>query len=169
MLIIPVELHLAHAFTDSIVWIVSGLFMLRGKNWARVLALFWGLGVLVLTLLVTQLSLPFYLKLATWLLMLYLLTRESVARSIFVAHRKPVTPDLPPKPATCKSCCLQRAGLSAFMKGSLMGGLQAIASGCGARAGPVWRCEVGVAAHRDFHAIYCIDGFTQKTPQLVCL
>lgn len=73
---IPVELHLVHAFTGSIVWIVSGLFMLRGKNWARVLALFWGLGVLVLTLLVTQLSLPFYLKLATWLLMLYLLTRK---------------------------------------------------------------------------------------------
>jgi len=73
---IPVELHLAHAFTGSVVWIVSGLFMLKGKNWARVLALFWGLSVLALTLLVVKLSLPFYLKLATWLLMLYFLIRE---------------------------------------------------------------------------------------------
>jgi len=42
--------------------------------------LLWGLGVLVLTLLVARLSLPFYLKLATWLLMLYLLTRERSSR-----------------------------------------------------------------------------------------
>ena len=75
LLPLPTEFHLAHAFTGSAVWIVSGLFMLRGKNWARLLALFWGLGVLVLTLLVVQLSLPFYLKLVSWLLMLYFLTR----------------------------------------------------------------------------------------------
>ena len=73
---LPVAFHLAHAFTGSVVWIVSGLFMLRGKNWARVLALLWGLSVLILTLLVAHFSLPFYLKLASWLLMLYFLTRE---------------------------------------------------------------------------------------------
>ena len=77
---LPVEFHLAHAFTGSIVWIISGLFMLKGKNWARLLALLWGLGVLILTLLVVQLSLPFYLKLGTWLLMLYFLTRERCTR-----------------------------------------------------------------------------------------
>lgn len=77
---LPVEFHLAHAVTGSVVWIVAGLFMLGGKNWARVLALLWGLGVLALTLLVARLSLPFYLKLATWLLMLYLLTRERSTR-----------------------------------------------------------------------------------------
>jgi len=80
LLKLPVEFHLAHAITGSVVWIVAGLFMLRGKNWARLLALLWGLGVLVLTLLVARLSLPFYLKLATWLLMLYLLTRERSSR-----------------------------------------------------------------------------------------
>ena len=72
---LPAEFHLAHAFTGSVVWIVSGLFMLRGKYRARLLALFRGLGVLVLTVLVAQFSLPFYLKLASWLLMLYFLTR----------------------------------------------------------------------------------------------
>lgn len=87
LLKLPAEFHLAHAVTGSIVWIVSGLFMLRGKNWARVLALLWALGVLVLTLLVTRLSLPFYLKFATWLLMLYLLTSERCSL-YFVARQK---------------------------------------------------------------------------------
>ncbi len=77
---LPAEFHLLHAFTGSVVWIVSGLFMLRGKNWARLLALLWGLGVLVLTLLVARFSLPFYLKLASWLLMLYFLTRAQCTR-----------------------------------------------------------------------------------------
>ena len=87
---LPAEFHLAHGFIGSAVWIVAGLFMLRGKNWARVLALLWGLGVLVLTLLVARLSLPFYLKLATWLLLLYLLTREHCSRFF---HGTPDTED----------------------------------------------------------------------------
>jgi len=73
---LPVEVHLGHGLIGSIVWIVSGVFMLRGKNWARWLALFWGLTALLLTFIVAGFSLSFYLKSVTYLLMLYLLTRR---------------------------------------------------------------------------------------------
>jgi hypothetical protein len=73
---LPVEVHLGHGLIGSIVWIFSGAYMLRGKNWARWLALFWGLTALLLTFIVAGFSLSFYLKLATYLLMLYLLTRR---------------------------------------------------------------------------------------------
>ena len=73
---LPVEVHLWHGLIGSIVWIVSGVYMLRGKNWARLLALLWGLTALLLTFIVVGFSLSFYLKSATYLLMLYLLTRR---------------------------------------------------------------------------------------------
>jgi hypothetical protein len=73
---LPVEVHLGHGLIGSVVWIFSGAYMLRGKNWARLLALFWGLTALLLTFIVAGFSLSFYLKSATYLLMLYLLTRR---------------------------------------------------------------------------------------------
>ena len=73
---LPVEVHLGHGLIGSIVWIVSGVYMLRGRNWARCLALFWGLTALLLTFIVAGFSPSFYLKSATYLLMLYLLSRQ---------------------------------------------------------------------------------------------
>lgn len=73
---LPVEVHLAHGLIGSLIWIVSGIFMLKGKNWARQLALLWGFTVLVLTFFVSGFSILLYLKSATYLLMLYFLTHE---------------------------------------------------------------------------------------------
>ena len=73
---LPVEIHLGHGLIGSVVWIVSGGYMLWGKNWARLLALWWGLTALLVTFIVVGFSLSFYLKSATYLLILYLLTRR---------------------------------------------------------------------------------------------
>lgn len=73
---LPVEVHLAHGLIGSFMWIVSGIFMLKGKNWARLLALFWGFTVLVLTFFVGGFSILLYLKSAMYLILLYFLTHE---------------------------------------------------------------------------------------------
>lgn len=72
---LPVEVHLAHGIMSSLVWIVAGIFMLKGNNWARLLALFWGLTVLMLTFLVAGFSLSLYMKSGTYSILLYFLTR----------------------------------------------------------------------------------------------
>lgn len=83
---LPVEFHLTHSLAGSLVWIASGFFMLRGKNWARLLALCWGITVLVVTLLITKFSIPFYIKLITYCVMLYFLMRDSCSTYF---HRAP--------------------------------------------------------------------------------
>ena len=76
--------HLVHGILGSVVWIISGIFMLRGKNWARWLILAWGLTALALTSIVSRLSLWLFLKTATYLLMLFFLCRQR-ASSFFSA------------------------------------------------------------------------------------
>lgn len=74
---LPLAFHLAYSFLGSIAFLVSGVFMLKGRNWARLLLLLWGLATLALTLALAGLSLPLYLKTATYLVFLYLLLRKN--------------------------------------------------------------------------------------------
>lgn len=83
---LPTQVHLIHGLAGSAVWVVSGWYMLKGRNWARLLALFWGLGVLLLTLATVGLSMSFYLKLVTYSVIVYFLTRQQCL-GYFLGHR----------------------------------------------------------------------------------
>ncbi len=74
---LPLELHLAHAFASSLVYIVAGIFMWGGRNWARAMFLLWSLTALALTVLETGLSPVLGVKSLVYLLFLALLTLRS--------------------------------------------------------------------------------------------
>ncbi len=74
---LPMAVHLGHGFLSSPVLVVAGAFMLAAKNWARLLLVAWPLTALALTIAVGGLALPFYLKAATYLVVLYLLMRKN--------------------------------------------------------------------------------------------
>ena len=74
---LPLAFHLAYSFLGSIAFLVAGVFMLMARNWARLLLLSWGLATLALTLVLAGLSLPLYLKTASYLGFLYLLMRQN--------------------------------------------------------------------------------------------
>ena len=74
---LPMAVHLTYSFVASAVWIVSGRFMLRGHNWARLLFLWWAPTSIVMTLMSTGLSFSVYAKSATYLLLAYLLLRRA--------------------------------------------------------------------------------------------
>jgi len=74
---LPLAFHLTYSFLGSMAFLVAGVFMLMGRNWARLLLLSWGLATLALTLALAGLSLPMYLKTSTYILFLYLLLRKN--------------------------------------------------------------------------------------------
>jgi hypothetical protein len=74
---LPLAFHLTYSFLGSVAFLVAGVFMLMGRNWARWLLLLWGLATLALTLALAGFSLPMYLKTATYLVFLYLLLRKN--------------------------------------------------------------------------------------------
>ena len=77
---LPLKVHLAYSFVASAVLIVSGAFMLRGRNWARLMFLWFAPTSIVLAGMVTGLSLSFYAKTATYGLLAVLLLRGASAR-----------------------------------------------------------------------------------------
>ena len=82
---LPSWLHVSHGLIGSVVWVVAGIFLWKGKNWSRWLILFWGLTVLLLTLSVYGYSGSFPWKCGTFLLLLYLLLKRS-SRDYFEAR-----------------------------------------------------------------------------------
>lgn len=84
---LPVEVHLAHGIMSSLVWIVAGIFMLKGNNWARLLALFWGSTIIMLTFLVADFSLSLYLKSGAYSILLYFLTRPGCLKYFQTVER----------------------------------------------------------------------------------
>ena len=74
---LPLAFHLTYSFLGSIAFLIAGVFMLMARNWARLLLLLWGLATLGLTLALAGLSLPMYLKTATYIVFLYLLMRKN--------------------------------------------------------------------------------------------
>lgn len=79
---LPIWLHVSHALIGSAVWIIAGIFVWKGANWARWLAVLWGLSVLLLTASAHGFSGSFPWKGGTYLLGIYFLVKKS-ARDYF--------------------------------------------------------------------------------------
>jgi hypothetical protein len=77
---LPFEAHMAHGFISSIVFVVAGVFMLLGHNWARLLFLIWPLTALALTVVVSGLSLSLGLKTLTYCVLAFFLLRTPCVR-----------------------------------------------------------------------------------------
>ena len=91
---VPATVHMAHGLLGSCIWCVAGVFMLRAQNWARWLAIIWGLSVLILTWLTIGFALTWYTKLISYAVMLFFLCWRP-AREFFLpaacdaSHRRP--------------------------------------------------------------------------------
>ena len=59
---IPFSVQLAHAMLGSVVMLVSGVYLLNGRNWARVTLVIWMLSVFIITILITGIVFTFYTK-----------------------------------------------------------------------------------------------------------
>ncbi|WP_126452938.1 hypothetical protein [Sulfuriflexus mobilis] len=62
ILSIPFWAQILHACLGSVVLAISGLFMLKGKAWARTTLVVWILSVVIITFLVAGLTLQLYTK-----------------------------------------------------------------------------------------------------------
>jgi len=76
---LPFEAHMAHGVASSIVFAVAGIFMLLGRNWARLLLLLWPLTALALTFIVSGFSLSLGLKTVTYGTLAFFLLRPATA------------------------------------------------------------------------------------------
>ena len=74
---LPLWLHFLHGLIGSVVWVVAGIFLWKGRNWSRWLMLFWGLTVLLLTFAVYAYSGSFLWKCGIYLLLLYILLKRN--------------------------------------------------------------------------------------------
>ena len=79
VLTLPMELQLAHALAGSAVFILAGVFLWAGRNWARWLALAWMVGSLALYLLLAGPVVTFYLKIPLFLVLTYVLTARKTS------------------------------------------------------------------------------------------
>jgi hypothetical protein len=74
----PVRMLIAFGFLGALSMVISGVFMLRGKNWARLLYFIWtGLGVAV-SLITAGFRMSFVPGIVIYAVFLYLLTRTQV-------------------------------------------------------------------------------------------
>jgi hypothetical protein len=74
---VPVILQISHGVIGSIIWTVTGIFMLIGQNRARILALIWGLTVILLTFFVSGLTIILFTKTALFVLIFLILMKRS--------------------------------------------------------------------------------------------
>lgn len=79
----PMSFHYAYGLVGTLAWVIAGIFMLRAENWARWLALGWGLSVLILTLVTSGMGFSFYAKSVSYLVIAYFLVNGK-ARTFFV-------------------------------------------------------------------------------------
>ena len=70
---IPFWFQLLYSYIGSVIMLVSGIFILGGRNWARVILMVWLLSVLIITLLITGLTFPLYSKFIIAVIVLFLL------------------------------------------------------------------------------------------------
>jgi hypothetical protein len=78
-------LHVLHGLIGSVVWVVAGIFLWKGRNWSLWLMLFWGLTVLLLTFSVYAYSGSFLWKCGTYLILIHFLLKRS-SREYFEAR-----------------------------------------------------------------------------------
>lgn len=81
----PSWLHVLHGLIGSVVWVIAGILLWKGRNWSLWLVLFWGLTVLLLTFSVYAYSGPFLWKCGTYLMLTYFLLKKS-SREYFEAR-----------------------------------------------------------------------------------
>jgi hypothetical protein len=74
---LPLWLHFSHALISSVVWIIAGIFLWQGTNWARWLMIAWGLSVIFLTASVYGFSGSTPWKCGTYLIGIYFLLKQS--------------------------------------------------------------------------------------------
>lgn len=77
---LPPSIHVSHLFASSIVWIASGVFLWKGKNWSRWLMAVWGATVLFLTFSVYGLAGSFFRKAGVYALLLGFLFSPGASR-----------------------------------------------------------------------------------------
>ena len=76
---LPLELQIAIGFVASLVAVLSGIFVWRGRNWARWVAVLWMIFSLLLYVLQTGMTWLPVIKLPVFFLVLFLLFRPQVA------------------------------------------------------------------------------------------
>ena len=76
---LPLELQVAIGFVASLVAVLSGIFVWRGRNWARWVAVLWMIFSLLLYVLQTGMTWLPVIKLPVFFLVLFLLFRPQVA------------------------------------------------------------------------------------------
>lgn len=73
------DLQIAYGFLASLVMVAAGVFLWRGRNWARWLALGWMALSLGFTLLLVGPVISFYLKIPLFLVVAYFLTTRKAS------------------------------------------------------------------------------------------
>jgi len=74
---VPFWVQIMHAYIGSIVLIISGIFMLKGRAWAKNLLVIWMLSVLVITFSVAGFSFHMYAKSIVTIIIILLLYRPA--------------------------------------------------------------------------------------------
>jgi hypothetical protein len=95
---VPGWFQLTHAFLGVPVMIVSGVGLLQGRMWALGMCLLWLVSGVVLTWAVTGVSMSFYLKLATTIVIALVLLRPKTfsyfsSRAAMNLPYGPINPD----------------------------------------------------------------------------
>ena len=85
---VPVVLQISHGVIGSIIWTVAGIFMLKGQNWAQILALIWGLTVVLLTFFVSGLTITLFTKTPLFVLIFFILMKRSSSHNFKTAVRQ---------------------------------------------------------------------------------
>jgi hypothetical protein len=62
ILSVPFWVQVLHAYLGSVIMVISGIFMLKGQEWARITMTIWVSGVLIITFLVVGFSFQLYTK-----------------------------------------------------------------------------------------------------------
>jgi hypothetical protein len=77
---LPPSIHVAHGLIGSIVWIVAGICLWKGRSWARWLMALWAFTALLLTYSVAGLAGPLIWKAAVYLVLLGFLFTPAASR-----------------------------------------------------------------------------------------
>ncbi len=83
---LPFLFHVAYSFLASLVLVLSGCFMLRGRPWARALFLAWCASSLLITLVTYGFAAVLFVRVGTFLLFFLLLVWGSSSQ--FFSHRR---------------------------------------------------------------------------------
>jgi hypothetical protein len=84
---IPAQVESSRFFADAVISIVSGIFILRGANWARLLYIWWGAFYFVIELLMRPVKATTLTMGACYLIVVFFLLRPR-ASAYFASHNR---------------------------------------------------------------------------------